>query len=125
MLPLTILNLIVLSPLVAFQVGSCCVPMDRIDAPGIAEWVRNERIGHFSGVPTIFHDLLTPTYRNRAVSKCGLQFFRRLNSAGNGEQLILYLWARTFGFRNSDQCFAITVHEFGRHDQLRDPTWSM
>ena len=58
-LPLTILNLIVLSPLVAFQVGSCCVPMDRIDAPGIAEWVRDERVGHFAGVPTIFHDLLT------------------------------------------------------------------
>jgi acyl-CoA synthetase (AMP-forming)/AMP-acid ligase II len=33
--------------------------MDRIDAPGLAAWVREERIGHFAAVPTIIHDLLT------------------------------------------------------------------
>jgi acyl-CoA synthetase (AMP-forming)/AMP-acid ligase II len=58
-LPLTILNLMVLSPLVAFQVGSCCVAMDRIDPEGLAAWVRDERVGAFAGVPTILHDLLT------------------------------------------------------------------
>ena len=58
-LPLTILNLVVLCPLVAFQVGSCCVAMDRIDPEGIAQWIREERVGHFAGVPTILHDLLT------------------------------------------------------------------
>ncbi len=58
-LPLTILNLVVLGPLVAFQCGSACVAMDRIDALGIAEWVRSERIGHFAAVPTVLHDLLT------------------------------------------------------------------
>ncbi|MGE4607182.1 MAG: AMP-binding protein [Myxococcota bacterium] len=58
-LPLTILNLMVLSPLVAFQIGSCCVAMDRIDPEGLAEWVRTERVGTFAGVPTILHDLLT------------------------------------------------------------------
>ena len=58
-LPLTILNLVVLGPLCAFYDGRCCVAMDRIDALGVAEWVRNERIGSFDGVPTIIHDLLT------------------------------------------------------------------
>jgi len=58
-LPLTILNLMVLSPLTAFQIGSCCVAMDRIDPEGLAEWVRTERVGTFAGVPTILHDLLT------------------------------------------------------------------
>ncbi len=58
-LPLTILNLMVLSPLAAFQIGSCCVAMDRIDPEGLAEWVRTERVGTFAGVPTILHDLLT------------------------------------------------------------------
>ena len=58
-LPLTILNLVVLCPLVAFQVGSCCVAMDRIDPEGMAEWIREERVGHFAGVPTILHDLLS------------------------------------------------------------------
>jgi len=58
-LPLTILNLVVLGPLTAFQVGSACVAIDRIDAPGLAEWVREERVGHFAAVPTIIHDLMT------------------------------------------------------------------
>lgn len=58
-LPLTILNLMVLSPVTAFQIGSCCVVMDRIDPEGLAEWVRTERVGTFAGVPTILHDLLT------------------------------------------------------------------
>lgn len=58
-LPLTILNLMVLAPLTAFQVGSTCVAMDRIDPVGLAEWVREERVGHFAAVPTILHDLFT------------------------------------------------------------------
>ena len=58
-LPLTILNLMVLGPCVAYQIGSCCVAIDRIDPEGLAEWVRRERVGHFAGVPTLFHDLLT------------------------------------------------------------------
>jgi len=59
LLPLTILNLIVLVPLTAFQIGSTCVAMDRIDPLGIAEWVRQERIATFHAVPAILHDLLT------------------------------------------------------------------
>ncbi len=58
-LPLTVLNLVVLAPLVAFQDGSACVCIDRIDAEGLAEWVRLERVGHFAAVPTVFYDLLT------------------------------------------------------------------
>jgi acyl-CoA synthetase (AMP-forming)/AMP-acid ligase II len=58
-LPLTILNLIVLGPACIFYDGRCCVCMDRIDALGVAEWVREEQIGSFDGVPTIIHDLLT------------------------------------------------------------------
>ena len=58
-LPLTILNLVVLGPLVAFQDGSACVCIDRIDAEGLADWVRRERVGHFAAVPTVFYDLLS------------------------------------------------------------------
>jgi long-chain acyl-CoA synthetase len=58
-LPLTILNLMVLGPLVAFQVGCPCVCMDRIDPVGIADWVSREGIAAFAGVPAILHDLLT------------------------------------------------------------------
>jgi acyl-CoA synthetase (AMP-forming)/AMP-acid ligase II len=59
LLPLTILNLVVLVPLTAFQIGSTCVAMDRIDPVGIAAWVREERIATFHAVPAILHDLLT------------------------------------------------------------------
>ena len=58
-LPLTILNLVVLGPLTAFQLGTCCVAIDRVDPEGLAEWIRRERVGNFAGVPTIIHDLLT------------------------------------------------------------------
>jgi len=59
LLPLTVLNLMVLVPLLAFQIDGTCVCMDRIDALGIAEWVRSEKIGHFAAVPAIYHGLLT------------------------------------------------------------------
>jgi acyl-CoA synthetase (AMP-forming)/AMP-acid ligase II len=38
---------------------SCCVAIDRIDPVGLAGWIRDERVGHFAGVPTILHDLLS------------------------------------------------------------------
>ncbi|MEZ5502320.1 MAG: AMP-binding protein [Halioglobus sp.] len=59
MLPLTILNLMVLAPMVAFQDGSCCVCMDSVKPEEIARWVREERVGHFASVPTVIQDLLT------------------------------------------------------------------
>ncbi len=59
MLPLTILNLIVLGPLVSFQAGGCCVTIARSDAPGLASCIENERVTTFATVPTIIHDLLT------------------------------------------------------------------
>jgi len=58
-LPMTILNLIVLGPLCVLYDGRCVVAMDRIDAVGVAEWVREEEIGAFDGVPTLIQDLLT------------------------------------------------------------------
>jgi acyl-CoA synthetase (AMP-forming)/AMP-acid ligase II len=58
-LPLTILNLVILGPVSSYQIGCCCVAIDRIDPVGLAEWIRAERVGSFAGVPTIFHDLLT------------------------------------------------------------------
>ncbi len=58
-LPMTILNLMVLGPLCILQDGRCCVAMDRIDAAGVAAWVRDEEVGSFDAVPTLIHDLLT------------------------------------------------------------------
>ncbi len=58
-LPLTILNLIVLGPLLAFQQRMAVVAMDRVDGLGLAEWIQRERVSSFSAVPAMVHDLLT------------------------------------------------------------------
>lgn len=58
-LPMTILNLLVLGPLLAYQLGSKLVAMDRVDAVGMAEWIETEAITGFAAVPAMVHDLLT------------------------------------------------------------------
>jgi long-chain acyl-CoA synthetase len=57
-LPLTILNLMVLTTLLTAQAGGCCVVMDRRDAAGVAEWVRRERVTVWNGVPAQLYDLV-------------------------------------------------------------------
>ena len=59
MLPLTTLNLMVLAPLVTLQLGAPCVVLESARPLELARRVREERIGHFTAVPTIYHDLLT------------------------------------------------------------------
>ncbi len=58
-LPLTILNLMILGPVSALQLGCCLVCIDRIDPVGLAIWIRDERVTGMSAVPTTIHDLLT------------------------------------------------------------------
>ena len=43
-LPLTILNMQVLTTLLTAQAGGCSIVFDRIDAAGVAEWIRDERV---------------------------------------------------------------------------------
>jgi acyl-CoA synthetase (AMP-forming)/AMP-acid ligase II len=56
-LPLTILNLMVLTTLLTAQAGGCCVVMDRRDAEGIAEWIRTQGITVWNGVPAQLYDM--------------------------------------------------------------------
>jgi long-chain acyl-CoA synthetase len=57
-LPLTILNLMVLTTLLTAQAGGTCVVMDRRDAGGVAEWVRDERVTVWNGVPAQLFDMV-------------------------------------------------------------------
>jgi long-chain acyl-CoA synthetase len=57
--PLTILNVMILGPVATLSRGRRVVCMDRIDAQGIAEWVRRERVNTLTLVPTSLYDLLT------------------------------------------------------------------
>ncbi len=58
-LPLTILNLMVLTTLLTAQAQGCCIVMDRRDAEGIADWIEREHVTHWNGVPAQLHDLVT------------------------------------------------------------------
>lgn len=56
-LPLTILNLQVLTSLLTAQAGGTCIVMDRRDQRGIIEWIREQEINVWNGVPTQLYDL--------------------------------------------------------------------
>ena len=58
-LPLTILNMMVLTTLLVAQAEGCCIVMDRIDAEGVAEWIRAERVTTWNGPPALLHSLAT------------------------------------------------------------------
>jgi acyl-CoA synthetase (AMP-forming)/AMP-acid ligase II len=58
-LPLTLVNLIALGPVLAWQIGATCIAVDRVDAEGLAGWIRDEGITAISTVPAIMHALLT------------------------------------------------------------------
>ena len=56
-LPLTILNMHVLTTLLVAQAGGCSVIMDRIDAAGVAEWVRDHGVTTWNGPPALLYSL--------------------------------------------------------------------
>ena len=55
--PFTILNMAVLTTLLVSQAGGTSVLMDRIDAEGVAEWIRRERITTWNGPPALLYSL--------------------------------------------------------------------
>lgn len=57
-LPLTILNLIVLGPLLTAQAGGTFVAMDRRDVDGNVEWIEREQLTVWNGVPALFFDMV-------------------------------------------------------------------
>jgi O-succinylbenzoic acid--CoA ligase len=56
-LPLTILNMQVLTTLLTAQAGGCAVIFDRSDAVGVAEWIRDEGVTTWNGPPALIHSL--------------------------------------------------------------------
>jgi acyl-CoA synthetase (AMP-forming)/AMP-acid ligase II len=58
-LPLTILNMMVLTTLLVAQAGGTCIVMDRLDPEGIAQWVRDEQVSTWNGPPALLHGLAT------------------------------------------------------------------
>jgi long-chain acyl-CoA synthetase len=93
-LPLTILNMMVLTTLLTAQAGGCCVVMDRRDAGGIAEWVRRERVTVWNGVPAQLYDLA----RGGLVGKEDLASLQEVWSGGGDcPDSLRTAFAETFG----------------------------
>jgi len=57
--PFTVLNMAVLTTLLVSQARGCSIVMDRIDAEGVAEWIRAERVTTWNGPPALLHSLAT------------------------------------------------------------------
>ena len=55
--PFTVLNMAVLTTLLVSQAGGCSIVMDRIDAQGVAEWIRAEGVTTWNGPPALLHSL--------------------------------------------------------------------
>ena len=84
-LPLTILNMQVLTTLLTAQAGGCAVVFDRSDAAGVAEWIRTERVTTWNGPPALIHSLagddeVAPD--DLAIARRGVERRRRLPRAG-------------------------------------------
>ena len=58
-IPLTILNGMNFGPLTAMAGGGAYVAMDRVDAPGVAEWIERGRIEMLGSTPTTILDIVT------------------------------------------------------------------
>jgi long-chain acyl-CoA synthetase len=57
-LPLTILNLQVLTTLLTSAAGGCCLLTDRRDARGVAEWIARESVNVWNGVPALLYSMV-------------------------------------------------------------------
>lgn len=55
--PFTILNMAVLTTLLVSQAAGTSIVMDRIDADGVAGWIREERVTTWNGPPALLHSL--------------------------------------------------------------------
>ena len=55
--PFTILNMAVLTTLLVAQAQGTSIVMDRIDAEGVAGWIRKEQVTVWNGPPALLHSL--------------------------------------------------------------------
>jgi acyl-CoA synthetase (AMP-forming)/AMP-acid ligase II len=55
--PFTVLNMAVLTTLLVSQASGTSIVMDRIDAEGVADWIRTESVTTWNGPPALLHSL--------------------------------------------------------------------
>ena len=78
LLPLTLLNLMVLGPLFAWLKDTTCICIDRVDALGLRDWLRDEGVTRVTFAPPIAYDLL----HHASVSTTDIAALRRPECGG-------------------------------------------
>lgn len=78
-LPLTIVNMLVLTTVLTPQAGGTCVVMDQTYAQGVAEWIERERVTVWNGPPAILHSLVS----NIEITPGALASLREVWSGGS------------------------------------------
>lgn len=92
--PFTVLNMAVLTTLLVSQAGGTSVVMDRIDAEGVAEWIRTESVTTWNGPPALLHSLVT----NEAVAPADLASLEEVWTGGaDCPEAIRSAFAEKFG----------------------------
>lgn len=66
-IPLTILNMMVLTTLLVFQAGGTCVLAKTADAEALASLIERERATVFQGVPAVLHNMIVKDAVTRAM----------------------------------------------------------
>ncbi len=93
-LPLTILNMMVLTTLLAPQAGGTTVIMDQMHAEGVADWIRRERVTVWNGPPALLHSLVA----SDAVDDAALTTLREVWSGGSDlPEALRHRFAERFG----------------------------
>jgi acyl-CoA synthetase (AMP-forming)/AMP-acid ligase II len=78
-LPLTILNMQVLTTLTTSAAGGTAVIMDQIYASGVADWIGREAVTVWNGPPALLHSLVT----DDGIAPVALQSLREAWSGGS------------------------------------------
>ena len=92
--PFTVLNVLVLIPITAFQAGATAVMIDGNRPDNVAAWVEREQIMHMVAVPTVYHDLLA----DQSVTREQLASLRRPRSGGAAvTEALRRRWLERFG----------------------------
>ena len=78
LLPLTLLNLMVLGPLFAWLKDTTCICIDRVDALGLRDWLRDEGVTRVTFAPPIAYDLLN----HPGVAASDIETLRRPECGG-------------------------------------------
>ena len=99
-LPLTILNMQVLTTLLTAQAGGSAVIFDRSDAAGVAEWIRAERVTTWNGPPALIHSLAG---RRRGRARALASLDEVWNGGGDCPEPVRAAFAAKFGKPSSSR----------------------